>query len=212
MGRFAPPPSLRARLETIYAEPHRHYHTLAHIEALRRHLARWHSLAIDARLIDAAIWFHDAIYDTRRVDNEARAAQLARDELAALGWPMADAERVAALVLATQHHDAPRDDADAWLFLDLDLSVLAQRADRYDAYRHAIRHEYDWVPEARYAQGRANVLERFAQRDAIYRTPALHAAWEQRARRNLAAELGSLTAGGDNAGARRTTLARKDSR
>ena len=175
--RFTPPPALRARLAAMYAEPHRRYHTLAHIDALCRHLTRWRALAMDAHSIDAAIWFHDAIYDTRRSDN-----------------------------------DAPRDDADAWLFLDLDLSVLAQRADRYDAYARAIRAEYDWVPDARYAQGRANVLERFAQRDAIYHTPALHMAWEQRARCNLAAELSALAARSDNAATAPMASTREDSR
>jgi predicted metal-dependent HD superfamily phosphohydrolase len=193
--RFTPPPALRARLETMYAEPHRRYHTLAHIAALRRWLTRWLALAHDAQAIDAAIWFHDAIYDTQRNDNEARSAQLARDELDALGWHRDATERVGAMVLATQHHDASTTDADTLLFLDLDLSVLARRADRYDAYAGAVRNEYAWVSDANWREGRVKVLAGFAQREAIYRTPALQAAWEARARRNLARESRSLAAG-----------------
>ena len=63
---------------------------------------------------------------------------------------------------------------------------------RYAAYAAAIRAEYAWVEEARYRSGRAAVLRSFLDRPAVYRTPALHAAWETTARINLAAELGSL--------------------
>jgi predicted metal-dependent HD superfamily phosphohydrolase len=43
---------------------------------------------------------------------------------------------------ATQCHDAAAGDPDAWLFLDLDLSVLAQAAARHDAYSATVRAEY----------------------------------------------------------------------
>jgi len=186
------PASLTTRLAAMYGEPHRRYHTLAHVEALLRWWRHWRALAREPRLIEAAIWFHDAVYDPQRSDNEARSAALARGELAALGWATADIERVAALVLATQHHDADAGDADAWLFLDLDLSVLAQSAAHYAAYSAAVRAEYGWVDEARFRAGRAAVLRSFVERAAIYRTPELHAAWESAARANLLAELSAL--------------------
>jgi predicted metal-dependent HD superfamily phosphohydrolase len=184
------PAALTAQLAARYAEPHRRYHTLAHVEALRRGLQHWRALAQAPHLIDAAIWFHDAIYDPRATDNEARSAALARIELAALGWRTPDIERVTALVLATQHHQADPHDADAWLFLDLDLSILAQTPERYQAYTEAVRAEYAWVDDAHYRAGRTAVLRSFIERDAIYRTPELHAEWEAPARANLAAELG----------------------
>ena len=184
------PAALTAQLAARYAEPHRRYHTLAHVDALRRGLRQWQALAREPQLIDAAIWFHDAVYDPRAADNEARSAALARIELAALGWRAPDIERIATLVLATQRHQADPHDADAWLFLDLDLSVLAQTPERYQAYAEAVRAEYAWVDDARYRAGRTAVLRSFIERDAIYRTPALRAAWEAPARANLAAELG----------------------
>lgn len=186
--------TLRVLLAPRYAEPARHYHTLAHIDALRRGLDRWRGLAHDPLGILAAIWFHDAVYDPQRRDNEARSAELARTELAALGWLGDAIERVAALVLATAHHDADAADTDAWLFLDLDLAVLALDAPRYAAYRDAVRAEYAHVDDARYRSGRAAVLRSFIDRAAIYRTPELHAAWEEAARANLAAELAALGA------------------
>ena len=184
--------TLRERLAARYAEPARCYHTLAHVDALLRGLASWKHLAREPETIVAAIWFHDAVYDPQRRDNEARSADLARTELADLGWPRTAVERVAALVLATAHHDADPADSDAWLFLDLDLSVLAIDPPRYAAYRDAVRAEYAFVDDARYRAGRAAVLRSFIDRDAIYRTPELRAAWEAAARANLADELETL--------------------
>lgn len=186
--------ALLARLRQRYAEPRRYYHSLAHVEALQRWLARYRALAEAPALIEAAIWFHDAVYDTQRQDNEIRSAALARDELGALGWPDAEVQRVAALVLATQHHQAEPTDADTWLFLDLDLSMLGQSAAQYSAYSEAVRAEYAWVEESAYGAGRARVLRSFLEREHIYRTPALHEAWEACARRNLRHEMESLRA------------------
>lgn len=182
-------PALLERLKARYAEPHRHYHTLAHIEALLGHLERHRSLAAQPAEIEAAIWFHDVVYDPRRSDNETRSAELARAELNALGWPPGRVERVAAMVEATRHHHADESDADSWLFLDLDLSVLAAPAGQYDAYSRAIRAEFAWVPQADYQAGRGRVLASFLNRERIYRTPALQARWEGAARRNLEREL-----------------------
>ena len=187
------PPELLARLRRCYAEPHRHCHSLAHVEALQRWFAQHHAIAREPALIDAAIWFHDAVYDARRQDNEPRSATMAAEELGALGWRSEAVERVAMLVLATQQHQADPFDADAWLFLDLDLSVLGQSAAHYAAYADAVRAEYAWVDDGAYRSGRARVLQGFMARERIYRTPVLYEAWEATARHNLQAELAALS-------------------
>ncbi|MEQ1684057.1 MAG: N-methyl-D-aspartate receptor NMDAR2C subunit [Burkholderiaceae bacterium] len=189
-------PALLDKLRARYAEPHRHYHSLAHVEALQRWFARYRTLAREPWVIDAAIRFHDAVYDTQRQDNEQRSAALAHDELTALAWPAASVQRVAGLVLATQRHQAEVSDTDSWLFLDLDLSVLGQSPARYAAYADAVRAEYGWVEASAYRAGRARVLRSFLERDRIYQTPVLHEAWERAARANLQNELASLTAPG----------------
>lgn len=74
-------PSLQAR----YAEPQRAYHTLAHIEACLALLAEREDLSeAERRLLTCAIWWHDAVYDPLRHDNEEQSAALARSDLAAL--------------------------------------------------------------------------------------------------------------------------------
>ncbi len=98
------PPALLARLAKCYEEPHRRYHTLAHVEALFAHLRQYTHLTQEPQLISAAIWFHDAIYDTHRADNEQLSAELAQRELEGAGYSMTRAHRVADMVRATHHH------------------------------------------------------------------------------------------------------------
>jgi predicted metal-dependent HD superfamily phosphohydrolase len=187
------PDPILAELVTRYNEPTRHYHTLAHVRALLSHLSRHQAIAGDQATIVAAILYHDAVYDTRRNDNEARSAELASRDLGALGWPLATIDKVVAMILATQHHNPPQPDSDTLFFLDLDLSILGAQAEHYLAYSTAVRQEFDWVPESVYKQGRSRVLAGFLARETIFRTPALTTLWEENARINLANELSTLT-------------------
>ena len=57
-------------VETRYSEEHRHYHTLAHIEHLLELLPHADETVL------AAVWFHDAIYDSAQ--NEERSAALSK--------------------------------------------------------------------------------------------------------------------------------------
>jgi predicted metal-dependent HD superfamily phosphohydrolase len=187
------PKMLLERLAVQYAEPHRHYHSIAHVHALLSHLERYRALAKEPALITAAIWYHDAVYDTRRDDNEERSAALTQSELASIAWPEPAVRRVAEMILATRAHQADPADSDMLLFLDLDLSILGTRPDAYADYCSAVRAEYQWVPEADYAQGRSRVLHAFLARESIYRTPQLIAAWESSAQLNLQRELAALS-------------------
>src|SRR5262245_5292010 len=57
-----------------YREPHRHYHTLQHLDECFAKLQTLRAAARHPEEIDLALWFHDAIYDVARTDNEARSA------------------------------------------------------------------------------------------------------------------------------------------
>lgn len=191
------PAPLLDHLRTRYNEPHRHYHTLAHVESLLRQLDTHRALALEPGHIEAAIWYHDVVYDPRAADNELSSADVARFELMSIGWLGSDVERVAMMVEATQHHTVDGGDSDAALFLDFDLSVLAGAPEAYDAYVAAVRREFSWVPDTDWRAGRARVLQGFLARDTLFRTPALESAWDAAARENLRRELADLTAEGD---------------
>lgn len=184
-----PPPALAADLKRRYREAQRHYHTLAHIEAMLAHFEAHRALAQHVDRVRAAIWFHDAIYEPTRGDNETRSAALAASSLDALGWRAEACERVAALIELTARHEAPPGDSDAALLIDLDLSILASAPAAYDCYVAQVRREYAHVSDAEFRAGRRDFVAALVARERIFSTPQLHDAWEAPARENLQREL-----------------------
>lgn len=171
-----------------YGEPGRAYHTLTHIGAMLAVVEEFAGAAADPLALRLAVWFHDAIYDARRTDNEAESAAYAADVLQASALTPPTQAAVERLILATQTHTAAPDDPDAALLLDADLAVLGAAPADYARYAQAIRQEYAWVPEDRYREGRRKVLNSFLERPRLYHTPALFARFEETARANLKRE------------------------
>ena len=181
-------------LERAYAEPHRRYHTRRHIADCLARLDAWPGLsADDHRILTWAIWWHDAIYDAKASDNEARSADMARADLPALGATPAEIDEVARLILLTAGHQVPQGDRLGAVLVSIDLSILAATPADYDAYATAVRDEYAFVPEDLWRTGRARVLQHFLDAPVIYPDPAFRAAHEAQARANLAREIASLT-------------------
>lgn len=180
-------------LEAAYAEPHRRYHSRAHIEACLEILARVEGLsAQDRRLLEYAIWWHDAVYDPTRPDNEAVSARMAQQDLAALGEPAAVADEVARLILLTKGHTVSPVDRLGALLVSIDLAVLGGDPEAYDAYAAGVREEYGFVPEPAFRAGRARVMQAFLDADVIFPEPAFRARLEGRARANIAREIAGL--------------------
>lgn len=180
-------------LSPLYEESSRAYHGLSHIRALLKHLSEQRALAKAPLSIELAIWFHDAVYDTTRHDNEEQSAQLAERYMPEWGCAPELVAAVASKVRATQRHEWLDGDSDTALFLDLDLSVLASRTEVYDRYAEQIAQEYAWVPPELYRAGRIKVLQGFLSRPTIFFTPVLAEQWDVLARENLHRELSALT-------------------
>ncbi len=185
--------ALRDELQSHYAEPHRAYHTLAHIEEIRAHFVPARGLARDADLVEFALWAHDVIYDPRRDDNERRSAEWARRSLLDGGFSSARAMEAHALVIATAHSSPPVD-GDAQLLCDVDLTVLGAPPERFDSYERAIRREYSWVPEPIFRARRLEILTRFLARPTIYATAWFRDLFEAPARANLTRSAAALHA------------------
>ena len=187
----APPHALLDALLARYREPQRAYHTLEHLGEC---FAALDALRVECERpaeVELALWFHDAIYDTRRSDNEALSAEWAQRALTDGGAPREVCARVSELVLATRHDAAP-DGLDAQLLVDVDLGILGADAVRFDSYERQVRIEYGWVADDAFRAGRTRVLRSFLERPAIYATPRVHAEREARARENLARSLAKL--------------------
>ncbi|HEY3379456.1 MAG TPA: N-methyl-D-aspartate receptor NMDAR2C subunit [Armatimonadota bacterium] len=167
-----------------YDEPPRAYHNLGHVAHC---LAEFDLLVEDAECAAAvafAIWFHDAVYDTHRADNEQQSADFALQTLNAMRVPATITERVPDLILLTRHVDTPVT-RDGQLIVDVDLAILAAPPAVFDDYEARIRQEYAWVDEALFWRKRREFLVTLLQRPAIFHTPHFHTRYEERARQNL---------------------------
>eukprot|EP00727_Mastigamoeba_balamuthi_P006455 m51a1_g243 hypothetical protein (241) ;mRNA; f:146849-147748 len=203
-------------LRERYREPWRRHHRERHVQEMVALLAAHPPpppLAADpageadeADAADAgqalllAAWFHDAVYEPQRSDNEERSADLFRRFCAEAPVPSvapATAAAVVRLIDATRAHTegaaagaCPLLDA----FLDADLAVLGAPAPRYDEYARDIRAEYSAYSDAQYCAGRAAVLRGFLAAPRLYRTSWGAALFEAQARANIARELAALCA------------------
>ncbi len=182
------------RLEAAYAEAHRAYHDARHIAACLSLLDEppVRALATHPLEVEAALWFHDAIYDTHAADNEEQSAVLAEDALGAAGVAAAVRERIGAHVRATKHHVATSPDGQ--LVIDIDLSILGQPPEVYARFEDEIRREYAWVPPELYVTGRIEVLRRLSEPAFIYGTDLFRARLEAQARANIGFAIERLAA------------------
>ena len=178
-------------LSARYAESHRAYHTIAHIAHCLDELEEVRGLAADPLAVEMALWYHDAVYDPRATDNEARSAELARRAAEAMGLARERGDRAAALILVSTHR-ALAEDPDARLFADIDLSILGSPSAIFAKYERQVRVEYAWVPEPAFRAARSAILKSFLERPSIYATPHFGKKYESMARLNLAVSLNLL--------------------
>jgi predicted metal-dependent HD superfamily phosphohydrolase len=193
LGAQAVPQGLLNQLMASYSEPHRRYHTLRHLRECLFHFDAARTLAARPDEVLLALWFHDAVYEPARPDNEERSADWARTSMRAAGCDADATDRVHALVLATRHGSAAvHEDPDTQLLLDIDLASLGAAPARFDEDNRDIRAEYAHVSEADYRAGRRQILEGFLARPRLYRTDAFHGALDGSARANLRRALAAL--------------------
>ncbi|MBN1836583.1 MAG: hypothetical protein JW820_12085 [Spirochaetales bacterium] len=190
-------------LDRRYRERGRHYHNWEHICECLQVLDRANAPADPPGAVELAVWFHDAVYDPRRRDNEERSAALARETAARMGLEEELGRRAAALVLATRIEgpataegqatgggleaspDRSAAGKDVCLVRDVDLSILGRPVRRYRRYEREIRREYAWVPAGEFRRRRGELLRALLARERVYSTEFFRRRYEARARRNL---------------------------
>jgi predicted metal-dependent HD superfamily phosphohydrolase len=189
-----PDPDVYHGLIDAYSSPDRHYHNIKHIAECLGALTRNEDLADRPDEITIALWFHDAVYDTRKNDNEESSAAWARDVLTKAGLCSESASRIFALITTTKHDAVPAS-PDERLLVDIDLGILGQPPSVFAAYDAAIRREYDWVSWEQYRSGRTAVLRLFLHRPTIFSTERFIALYEHQARENIAHAISKLERG-----------------
>lgn len=183
---------LGALLVASYAHPDRGYHDSRHLAEV---LERIHELAangteFDRMAVVLAAWFHDSVYDAQP-DAEKRSAAWASEALPTLVEP-ALVDEVVRLVLLTEHHKPNDRDRNGCALSDADLAILAAPRERYDEYVASVRREWAHVSDADFATGRAAILRDLLGKPHLFQTAYARAAWEDAARANVEAELGTL--------------------
>lgn len=183
--------SLFSALGKHYSEPARSYHNAHHIADCHKQFDHVKHLATHPCEVEIALWFHDAIYDSRAKDNEEQSAKWAVEALRQAGTKELVVQRIEGMILVTRHTHEPVSD-DEKMIVDIDLSILGRVADDFAKYDFQIREEYSWVPEEQYRAGRLAVLESFLRRKLIYNTEFFINHFEEQARLNLAAAVAKL--------------------
>ncbi len=146
---------------TRYREPHRFYHTLAHIAACLRFLARTYpNLHPQKRsVLVMAIIYHDIIYDVKSKTNEAESAAHARIQMSVMGFAKTFVDEVVRLIILTAHHKGDPTDILGSIMIDTDMHVFAEPDAVYARYADDIRKEYEPLAgREAFIAGRRNFL------------------------------------------------------
>jgi predicted metal-dependent HD superfamily phosphohydrolase len=190
IGAKTDPNRVYERLERAYSGKERFYHNLSHLTACFAEFDIVKGMLDRPNAVEFALWFHDAVYDPRAKDNEENSVKMA---MFAAGdrFGVEYGSMVCNLIMDTKHVAMPPT-RDGTYMVDIDLAILGQPDAVYDEYARCIRAEYAWVPEEKYREGRANVLEGFLKRASLYTTKFFNARYGKQAHLNLRREISSL--------------------
>jgi len=171
-------------LVKAYSEKHRAYHNLNHLEQCLKEFDKVKSYLDLPDLVEIAIWYHDAIYNTRSDRNEEESALLAERDLNDFGIIKESIKTVHDLILSTKHNDEPKY-SDTKYLIDIDLSILGSAPNIFQEYENNIRKEYKWVPIFLFRKKRVEVLKSFLRRKHIFYTKLFREKYEYQARINI---------------------------
>lgn len=176
------------KVEEAYAEPHRHYHTMNHINQFHFVIHKIANLLNSELAFVLAALYHDIIYDPQKKDNELQSAMYAKQALQKLKLPEDIITKVYNMILATIDHKYAND-SDTNYFLDTDLIILGSDSLEYQQYAVNIRKEYAIYDEESYKKGRIEVLSKILFQPHIFKTEFFRNTLEQQARINLTKEI-----------------------
>ena len=170
-------------LDALYREPHRRYHTSAHVE----HCLRCFDLAADRMdepdAVEMALWFHDAVYDVPTEENELRSAELFAARAGGRGSERFRS-KVHRLIMVTTHREPP-ETLDESFIVDIDLSSFGLPWEEFLRDSLAVREEFPLVPDAEFYPRHRKFVESLVARPAFCFTEFFRNRHEARARKNI---------------------------
>lgn len=178
-------------LEEAYSQKGRHYHTLAHLENMLVELNDIKPNIQDWDAILFSLYYHDAVYNVLKSDNEEQSAELAQKRLKAIDVPNHIIDTSYKQIIATKKHSLSTH-SDTNYFTDADLSILGKDPETYTRYTQQVRKEYGIYPDLLYKPGRKKVLRHFLDMERIFKTDYFFTKYESAAKQNLSKELETL--------------------
>lgn len=178
-------------LEEAYSQKGRHYHTLAHLENMLVELNDIKANIQDWDAILFSLYYHDAVYNVLKSDNEEQSAELAQKRLKAIDVPNRIIDTSYKQIIATKKHSLSTH-SDTNYFTDADLSILGKDPETYTRYTQQVRKEYGIYPDLLYKPGRKKVLRHFLDMERIFKTDYFFTKYESAAKQNLSKELETL--------------------
>jgi pantetheine-phosphate adenylyltransferase len=140
-----------------YDESHRHYHNFIHLQEVLAELET-KNMADDNELFLAAV-YHDAIYDSKKTDNEEQSALLFKIDAQKANYNEEKITEVVQYILGTKHHQPSNEKSK--LLIDADLAIFNASASRLLAYEKQIFKEYQHVDFLIYREKRIEILNKF---------------------------------------------------
>jgi predicted metal-dependent HD superfamily phosphohydrolase len=183
--------TLWLEIEKAYSRKKRHYHTLSHLENLFNQLGKYKSHLEDWDAVLFALFYHDAVYNVLKKDNEEKSAELAEKRMRELTIPANKIEQCTRMILATKAHQ-PASDSDTNFFTDADLSILGMDWETYLQYCRQVRKEYAIFPDIIYNPGRKKALTHFLEMERIFKTDIFFDKYESAAKQNLSREISEV--------------------
>lgn len=191
----------RAALVTLYNEGHRYYHTLNHVYDCLTKLEEYTEAeprmlgSLYHEYIEAALWFHDAVYNPSSKKNEINSALLfanfANDRKDIPGHGL---EEIKHAILATQTHKPTC--FTEQVVCDIDLSILGSSEKQYSEYVFGIRKEY--VPiygPNKVDEGRKLFIQKMLSQNNIFHIGYFKTKYEPNVKQNLLRELDEINRG-----------------
>lgn len=176
---------IHRRLIDAYLEPQRYYHSLEHIRHCHDMFDQCRALLQQPQAIELAIWFHDAVFEPGKCDNERLSADLYL-QLSAAVHDAPTRALVERLIMATLHDGENLDDSDACYMVDIDLSSFGLPWPEFLRDSNNLRRENARLGDAEYYRKQTGFQTCLLARERFFQTDFFAERYEQQARDNLA--------------------------
>ena len=176
--------AIHRQLVKGYGEPQRRYHTLAHVAHCLNQFDHCKSLARNPDALEIAVWFHDAIFEPGRPDNEALSARLYQ-ELSAGIHSNEMRQLIDRLIMATLHDGSSLGDADASYMVDIDLSSFGLDWEAFLVDSQNLREENPDLSDTEYYRKLQKFHSSLLARPRFFFSDFFYQRYEQQARDNV---------------------------